>query len=71
MCNVKSSLNIQSRRFLDCDISILTDWICCPQAELEEREERKRTQELKEEERRKEDKKERILEQRQVNHTHR
>ena len=40
------------------------------QAELEEREERKRMQELREQERRQEEERERLLEQRQVTHSH-
>lgn len=39
------------------------------QAELEEREERKKMQELREQERRQEDERERLLEQRQVTHS--
>lgn len=38
--------------------------------EMEEREERKRMQELREQERRQEEERERLLEQKQVTHTH-
>lgn len=51
---------------LSCEDLTLSD----NQAELEEREERKRMQELKEQERRKEEEKERLLELKQVTTNH-
>lgn len=48
--------------------STILCWFMYSQVEMEEREERKRMQELREQERRQEDERERLLEQKQVTH---